>query len=68
MQTGEFLIARLALPAGVASTFRDNDAILLSKDDPNVRFPAPFCPASLRSRCLAGFQTIEQSQRVRVIG
>ncbi|KAK9909662.1 hypothetical protein WJX75_005776 [Coccomyxa subellipsoidea] len=34
-QTGEFLIARLALPAGVASTFRDNDAILLSKDDPN---------------------------------
>ncbi len=37
LQTDDFLIARLALPAGVASTFRDNDAILLSKDDPNVR-------------------------------
>jgi hypothetical protein len=55
MQTGEFLIARLALPAGVASTFRDNDAILLSKDDPNVRFPAPFRPASLPSFRLSDY-------------
>ena len=36
MQKGDFLLARLAVPPSVAETLRDNDAVLLSKEDPNV--------------------------------
>ncbi len=36
MQKGEFLLARLAVPPSVAESLRENDAVLLSKEDPNV--------------------------------
>ncbi|CAL5219614.1 g1484 [Coccomyxa viridis] len=32
---GEFLLARLAVPPSVAESLRENDAVLLSKEDPN---------------------------------
>ena len=35
-QEKEFTTVRLTLKPGVAATFRDNDAILLSKDNPHV--------------------------------
>ncbi|CAL8467911.1 g7449 [Coccomyxa elongata] len=35
VQNDDFLNARLVLPPGAARTFRDNDVILLSKEDPN---------------------------------
>ena len=35
-QKGDFLLARLAVPPAVFETLRDNDAVLLSKEDPTV--------------------------------
>ena len=35
-QKGDFLLARLAVPPAVSETLRDNDAVLLSKEDPTV--------------------------------
>lgn len=39
-QQDDFVIARLAMEEGISQTYMDNDMILLSKDDPNVR-PSP---------------------------
>ena len=36
LQKGDFLLARLAVAPSVAESLRDNDAVLLSKEDPNV--------------------------------
>ena len=36
VQKGEFLLARLAVPSFVGDSLRENDAVLLSKKDPNV--------------------------------
>lgn len=33
------MAVRLTFKSGVAATFRDNDAILLSRDDPHVWLP-----------------------------
>ncbi|CAK0762015.1 hypothetical protein CVIRNUC_002915 [Coccomyxa viridis] len=33
---GDFLLARLAVPPAVSETLRDNDAVLLSKEDPTA--------------------------------
>ena len=37
LQQDDFVIARLAMEEGISQTYMDNDMILLSKDDPNVR-------------------------------
>lgn len=39
VQKGEFLLARLAVPSFVGDSLRDNDAVLFSKEDPNVSHP-----------------------------
>jgi hypothetical protein len=38
VQKGEFLLARLAVPSFVGDSLRENDAVLLSKKDPNVSY------------------------------
>ena len=40
-QKGDFLAVRLVLRAGAAAAFNDNDAVLLSKGDPNVSCSLP---------------------------
>ena len=37
LQQDDFMIARLAMEEGISQSYMDNDMILLSKDDPNVR-------------------------------
>lgn len=68
VQKGEFLLARLAVPSFVGDSLRENDAVLLSKKDPNVSYSWIFqtyharaidgpcylhCPANTRVLLLA---------------
>ena len=37
LQQDDFLVVRLVLDEGISQDYFDNDMVLLSKDDPNVR-------------------------------
>ena len=37
LQRGEFTLARLTMKAGASTGFSENDVVLVSKDEPNVR-------------------------------
>ena len=42
LQQDDFLVARIAMEEGIAREYSDNDFVLLSKDDPNVRTSSSF--------------------------
>ncbi len=79
LQNGDFLNARLVLPQGVAQTFRDNDVILLSKEDPNVSTSPSdrsVCPAASTVPChlclmgafVMGMQREDASGQLHALG